>query len=185
MSPPTPWAKVAIIPVGGLVAVGFSPDTDLLLVISHSGAGVIDCRTGRRIARNPAPHYPDDANICRGIPPLQDQLIAVAGLWGGSLPPETHDGWHVVSERVDKITSLHLTNAVTSAQIADDRIVDIRAFGFSPTGLSLIVATAADLLILGRSPADDGDAMEMEVQRAGEALFQTLDEEESRPFSDR
>ena len=48
---PAPWRRIQLY-INGLVAVGFGPDTDLLLCHSHSGFGVVDCATGQVIARD-------------------------------------------------------------------------------------------------------------------------------------
>jgi hypothetical protein len=50
--PPPPWIASAVHAIGGLTEIGFADDTDLLLVVSHQGRGVLDCHTGQRIARD-------------------------------------------------------------------------------------------------------------------------------------
>jgi len=54
--PPPPWQKVGVAAVGGLIMVGFAEDSDLLLVLSHDGAGVFDATCGARIARDALAH---------------------------------------------------------------------------------------------------------------------------------
>ena len=62
--------------VGGLVAVGVDRTGRYLLTVSHSGRGVFDTRTWRRIARDSALAYPVDGHAI-GIGPLAGQTIPV------------------------------------------------------------------------------------------------------------
>lgn len=94
--PPSPWRVVRRY-IAGVTAVGFAPRTDLLLVLSHSGRGVLDPVTGDVLARSDDTDFEDDPYpvSAPGIGPLEGQRIAVAGLWGGGLPAFTPDGWWV------------------------------------------------------------------------------------------
>jgi hypothetical protein len=97
-SPPAgdTWRRVRV-HVGGVTAVGFGADAELLLVLTHSGLGVIDLTTGQTLARASDDDLGlDDYPIwAPGIGPLSNQRIQLAGLWGGGLRTTAPDGWSV------------------------------------------------------------------------------------------
>ena len=45
--------------IGGLVALGFDPSGEFLLVITHSGRGVFSTRTWERLSRSTELAYPE------------------------------------------------------------------------------------------------------------------------------
>lgn len=166
--PHVPWRLLAAHAVGGLTDVGFGRGTDLLLVVSSRGRGVFDCLTGARVARDP--HMPeigeDDWQDLRelealGIGPLGGQVVRTAGLAGGGLVLMTDDRWAVERLALDwPIESLLLVppdswiyedragRSSDVAKIAEGS--EVRAWGFSPTGRSLVLATSSDITIYGR-----------------------------------
>src|SRR5688572_12420560 len=99
--PPAPWRCAAMYSVGSLTAVGYEEGGDRLLVVSSRGKGLFDCTTGQRVARErePLPEPAGDGHEaacplrCRGIGPLADRTLRLAGLHGGGLPTTTADGW--------------------------------------------------------------------------------------------
>lgn len=62
--------------IGGVVAVGFDPTVENLLVITHSGRGVFSTRTWERVARDIELAYPT-GGVGVGIGPLDGQSIRV------------------------------------------------------------------------------------------------------------
>ncbi len=58
--PPPPWRRIGTVSIGGLRAIGFDRGSDLLLVVSSAGRGVIDCRTAKKVARDDSEYYEDD-----------------------------------------------------------------------------------------------------------------------------
>jgi hypothetical protein len=62
--------------IGGVVAVGFDPTGEYLLVITHAGRGVFSTRTWERVARNTELAYPT-GGFGVGIGPIAGQAIAV------------------------------------------------------------------------------------------------------------
>lgn len=161
--PPAPWRQVASHAVGGLTEVGFGGRSDLLLVVSSRGRGLFDGRSGVRVARDPSP--PDDGwydevrLTASGIGPLGDPLIRLAGLHGGGLSACTEDGWGVTRIAPDwPLESIVLDPPGSSVlyeghdkgciRIAEG--FEMRAYGFSETGLSLVVATSDHVELWGR-----------------------------------
>lgn len=65
--------------LGGLVALGFSPEGDFLLTVSHSGRGVFATNSWERVARDYEVVYPVNG-VAVGIGPLAGQVIPVACL---------------------------------------------------------------------------------------------------------
>ncbi len=70
-------AKLASLHIGGLVAIGFDPTERYMLAVSHSGRGVFDTLTWRRVARDASLAYPVDG-ISIGIGPIEGQRISVS-----------------------------------------------------------------------------------------------------------
>ena len=153
--PPAPWRPMVSQAVGGLTEVGFASQSDLLLVVSSQGRGLFDGRSGERVARDPAP--PDDGwydevrLTASGIGPVDGQLIRLAGLHGGGLSACTDDGWGITRIAPDwPLESIVLDPPGSSVlyqghdrgclRIAEG--MEMRAYGFSETGLSLVVASS-------------------------------------------
>lgn len=163
---PALWQRSGCLPIGGLIGVGFAEDRDLLLVLSVDGRGVIDCATGSKVARDRSPDCSGDAGWHHesrlkavGIGPLADVTVRVAGLHGGGLPTCTEDGWRVESFVFDPCdpdlvlvppgATFWAPNAPLTRLAAGAG--ELRAFGFSYTGKSLVIATSADVTIFYRS----------------------------------
>ncbi|MEM8534946.1 MAG: hypothetical protein AAGF95_29165 [Chloroflexota bacterium] len=161
-SPPTPWRETATHAIGGLLAVGYAENTDLLLVVSSQGRGVFDCLTGEKVARDdtdPYPYFNEIKLIAHGIGPLTDRTIHIAGLHGGGLPHYTHDGWSlkafsimwphhdIVLEYPYQSIYNHIDNGV---KVGEDGACELRAYGFSQTGQSFIIATSCDITLFTR-----------------------------------
>jgi hypothetical protein len=62
--------------IGGVVAVGFDPTSEYLLVITHSGRGVFSTRNWERVARGTELAYPE-GGVGAGIGPIEGQAIRV------------------------------------------------------------------------------------------------------------
>jgi hypothetical protein len=62
--------------IGGVVAVGFDPTGEFLLVITHSGRGVFSTLTWERVARKIELAYPE-RGVGAGIGPIDGQAIPV------------------------------------------------------------------------------------------------------------
>lgn len=139
---------------GGLVAIGFGEDSDLALVVTHDGRGVIDCLTGTKVARDTDLFYPDEHTLLiEGIGPLADRTVAVAGIDGGELRRDTDDGWLLdgrLSNSSDDVIRLLPPTPNAEPKIFTDFIPEVRAFGFSPTGRSFVIATGAEVFVYTR-----------------------------------
>lgn len=159
ISPPfPPWFRLTAHAVGGLTEVGYADDSDLLLVVSAQGRGVIDCRTGERVARDrvePNDGWYDERRLrAFGIGPLERHLIRLAGLHGGGLLNGGRDGWWVNSITLDWPDVRLLfggpwgwiyDGTTPFAKLAVER--EVRAFGFSDTGETFVIATSSDVTV--------------------------------------
>lgn len=164
---PLPWHRVPI-RIGGVTAVGFGVDTEQLLVLTHSGLGVVDCTTGVTLARKSGQDSDvEDPHPIRiaGIGPLEAQIIPLAGLWGGGLRTMTPDGWvvHRAAPNWPAECSVlcppeapELEDTDTSILLVKDVLPSIRAFGFSDSGQSMIVADSSLYVWTRASPSAAG-----------------------------
>jgi hypothetical protein len=158
-----PWQRT-IHAVGGLTEIGYVPASDLLLAVTYSGRGLFDCTSGQRVVRDHTPPeegewYDDTGLLARGIGPADRQLIRLAGLHGGGLPRCARDGWSLELVAPDwPLQSIIIQPpgrcvlierfAAGCAKIEEDH--EIRAFGFSDTGRSFVVAVPHSLMIYSR-----------------------------------
>jgi hypothetical protein len=164
-NPPAPWRCVTTWAVGGLFQVGYAEGTDLLLVLSSQGRGVFDCLTGEKVARdyNEAHDYFDPIRlVARGFGPLDGKSIRMAGLFGGGLPRTTKDDWSLEEvapcwpTRNIELTGpdlAHEDGSVARGEpvlVAEDSPCELRAYGFSETGRSFVIAVTCDLVIFAR-----------------------------------
>jgi hypothetical protein len=163
--PPLPWKRVASHTIGGLTEVGYSESTDLLLVISSEGRSLFDCLSGTCMAKDhevPGTNmiwYEPARLIALGINALSDQFVRLAGWHGGGLPRFTKDGWSLELVSPDwPNTSIIISppyksvfidsNSEGCVKIAED--YEIRAYGFSETGRSFVIAKSHALEIFSR-----------------------------------
>ncbi|WP_221762318.1 hypothetical protein [Nonomuraea sp. WAC 01424] len=124
--------------VGGLTGAGFGvhpgSGEDLILVTSHQGRGVVDCVTGRRLARDldPDPAWPDnDALTCDGW-----SLGVVAPDWPNESVLLSKDGDPFRDAAGSTWWHIHREDGC-----------ELRAAGFSPTGRTLAVASRCALTL--------------------------------------
>lgn len=167
--PLEPWRRVPCY-ISGVTAVGFSAGSDLLLVLSHDGLGVIDCPTGVVVSRlvNIQDQLEEDYPMnAKGIGPLAGLSIPLAGLWGGGLRTTAPDGWVVHRIAPNWPPECIVLCPPDAPEIDDDPTRSImlikdtdpgvRAFGFSDSGHSLVVATT-QLFIWHRFAVDRSQA---------------------------
>jgi uncharacterized protein (TIGR02996 family) len=161
--PPLPWKETGHSAVGGLTEVGFDDQSELLLVVSHNGRGVFDCTSGKRVARDPRNDvegwYDEFELVALGIGPLEGKSINLTGLNGGALPTTTTDGWVLSKntrgpwERVclwsPRLVNNEGRTRRTCATLFEE--YEIRAYGFTYTGTSFVLATSSDVYLFSRT----------------------------------
>ena len=62
--------------VGGVIAMGFDPTGEYLLVISHSGRGVFSTKTWERVSRDTELAYPENGHGI-GLGPIDGMSIEI------------------------------------------------------------------------------------------------------------
>jgi len=163
-APPRPWRAAGVFAVPALEAVGFERTSELLLIVSGEGRGVIDCSTGEKIARKHGPleaDGPAEPLQAMGIGPLEGQQIATAGRKGGGLMRTTHDGWalEMVTLEWPRAEILLVPPHVSLFACSENdgarfsRIeshAELHTYGFSFSGRSLVIAAGDDLTIYSR-----------------------------------
>lgn len=162
-APPQPWRLVNVLAVGGLRSVGYDRYSDNLLIVSIQGRGVVDCLSGEKITRDYSEDYPENEVCleCEGIGPLGDSTIQMMGLFGGGLPVSTEDDWSIESVTLDWPQQMlillppgsTLHGSVTDYSEEMHKIFEdstIRAYGFSYTGRSFVIATTSDVTVYSR-----------------------------------
>ena len=167
VSLPSPWRKTGDFAVGGLAEVGYEPDSDLLLVLSSNGRGIFDGVTGERVARDRTEEYLMDSVklAAPGFDMLDGVTVRTAGLSGGGLPTGTADGWTLLvlplpytrngRYLLDHEVSLYHGRAAPDAVvIAEPTPCELRAYGFSETGNSFVIAGSCGLKLFARAPEE-------------------------------
>ena len=162
------WTHKNTFAIGGLENVGYAPQQDNLIVLSSQGQGIFDCITGEKIVRQ---HNDTDwwqgfnqtTNSIIGFDILDTIEIPTYGLYGeDNLPKITNDGWTLTisqPEPDDKpfdqylVQKIYLVSADEKEKVlvAKDGPCELRAFGFSDTGKSFIVALSCELTIYSRT----------------------------------
>ncbi|MFI6883830.1 hypothetical protein [Streptosporangium canum] len=169
---PAPWQPVLDnqTPIGGLLGIGFAvhPESrrDLVMVVSNDGYGLFDAVTGEKIARDRDPDLnldtPDASPdlTCPGLGPIAGTRVHIAGLFGGGLHRTTLDGWGLDVVSPEWPNDRVLLSAGGDIykdppgegwwHIFHSNYSTFRAAGFSPSGLTLAVATSSDLTLWTR-----------------------------------
>lgn len=159
---PDPWRLIGEVAVGGLVAVGFAVGSERLLIVGSAGQTIVDCTTGQRVFRDRAcDGYCAETLSAHELDQVPSETIRMCGLHGGGLLSITADGWSVDALAIDWPRHFFILNHPGSdvfmtklgrvpefAVVAHD--YEARAFGFSWTGRTLIIADGAGVRIWGR-----------------------------------
>jgi hypothetical protein len=165
-APPQPWELQHSFAVGGLIAAGFSADSRYLVLVSHSGRGVVDLATMSLVGRDreePSAAWFDPCRLqAEGIGPLAGQQVAIAGIHGGGLPTMTTDLWKLDLVAPDWPLEWVVLSGPGSSPYIEERSAgstrvaprgggdEIRCFGFTRAGRHFVVATSADAEVFGR-----------------------------------
>jgi len=164
------WTCKNTFAIGGLQNIGYSDNSDILVVLSTQGKGTFNCVTGEKIDRDHSdwwPQFDKLTNTIEGFGILEGTVIKTSGLWGDNiLSPQTADGWRLIkreSEFDDPPFDKYLVNKIFLSSptnepitfISKDGPCELQAFGFSPTGNSFIVALSCELIIWSRNNSDD------------------------------
>ncbi|MBB2166087.1 hypothetical protein HLH26_16435 [Gluconacetobacter sp. 1b LMG 1731] len=154
--PPEPWFKVGTVLVGGLYQVGYVKDRDIILIHSASKLTLTDTMTGERLSAGQdqfvsVEHY--RRLKMPGFGFLVGEIIPTAGIWGGSLPVTTSAGFSLRKRDahwpVPDVDLIYPDGRAVC--VSTHNVCDIRAYGFSNTSFSFVIATESDVQIFARS----------------------------------
>jgi hypothetical protein len=162
------WIHKNTFAIGALENVGFAPGQDKLLVLSTQGQGIFDCITGEKIVqKNDGAdwwnNFNETTNSISGFDCLDGTIVATHGLYGDDhLLKDTQDGWTLSISKPEPdekpfekylIQKIYLISPDEQQKIfiAKDGPCEFRAYGFSETGNSFIIASNCDLIIYSRS----------------------------------
>jgi hypothetical protein len=171
--PPSPWKISRFHEIHALQDIGYAPDSDQLLIVSNSSREVLDCVTGQILAQDESDSGQwefDRVHLSiRGIGPLENKTIRLAGKHGGGLPSYTRDDWRLdcvplewpsstvilvpppkASDPLMAILTYNPFNLEGATRIAPGMTETVIAFGFSETGNSFVVAATSFLEIFSR-----------------------------------
>jgi hypothetical protein len=161
--PPAPWTHRSIHAISGLTDLGYLPHSDYLLVLSQQGRSIYNCRNGERICRDTTGSLDFDVYglTAHAFGPFAGIKVRTAGLHGGGLALNHPAGWQLQAVTLDwpeQAVVLSLTHDWLQELLEREtqqiyclaKDQEIRTFGFSPTGYSMVVASADRLLIIAQ-----------------------------------
>ena len=162
------WTYKNTFAIGGLENIGYAPNQDFLIVLSGQGQGIFNCKTGEKIARqyddlNWWDKFDQTTNSIVGFDVLENVEIKTCGLYGDdNLSKITQDNWTLIitePEPDDKPFEKYLVKRIYLVSpdkkekifVGKDGACELRAFGFSETGDTFIIALSCDLTIYSRA----------------------------------
>lgn len=147
------FRKTAVHAVGGLLGAGNVRGSEHWLVASRAGLGLLDAETGALLARDASlpKGYPEST---RGIGSASGTHVRICGLDGGALSLRTPDGWQL---SCDMSVGIWLTPPgvpadapSTQLEVLRVQLEELRVFGFSESGNSLVLGDARSLYLFAR-----------------------------------
>ena len=156
---PKGWRKT-VFAIGGLSEIGFSKQySNLLLVISSQGRGVINCESSELLDRDYDTNFDwiDSYELtAKGIGILSNEKVIVSGLHGGGLPLMNKNGdslifmateWPIIDIIFEpNFKSIYKEDQVKECfEIFHD--YELRTYGFSYDGKTFVIATSSEINI--------------------------------------
>lgn len=156
---PNGWVKKTFA-IGGLSDVGFSKkNTELLLIVSSQGRGIIDCSKLELIERDNNDDF-DWLNpyklLADGFGTLANEKIFISGLSGGGLPTSNQFGDNIeyMATEWPIISLIFEPNYKSIYKEGEEKYCfkifhdyELRAYGFSSDGTYFVTATSSEINI--------------------------------------
>lgn len=155
------WIYIGFQPVGGLREIGFIEESDFLMVLGSGGRTVFDCLSTVKYARDRFDYYNEkwnsDTGIVEGFDEFKDINIICGGFeYKDILSKRTLDNWNTLirnEKRYDYRNQLKDAEVLYLINSYADKEISIkvfhygitRAFGFSPTNNSFVVAESSGI----------------------------------------
>ena len=149
------WKNIGHQPVGGLREVGFIEDTDYLMVLGY-GRTIFNCLTNEKTARDRQDYYQEkwdwNTGIIEGFDLFDNKEIICGGFeYPDPISKETDEHWTIViknerrpnyKEELKNAEVMYLYHTTTKEEIEVEvfHYQITRAYGFSKTGKSFIIA---------------------------------------------
>lgn len=156
------YKYLATVSIGGLYNVGYTDNSDNLIVLSSQGRGVIDCLTGGKIYRDSVDWwagFEETSDTIMGFGPEAGKNIKIYGVNNPiNFNIKTANGWELTVanpasddppfERFN-VTKVYLNNYSLAEHdfITKDGACELRALGFSQTGRSFVIALSCEIVI--------------------------------------
>lgn len=162
------WPYSAILQIGGTVSLGFDKDSDLLLICTSAGRGIVDCRYPKVIARDYKEYYPI-INKAEGIGPLENRVIDVIGFDDlnhtcnkNSTSPiiQNTDNWQLVFDARRSVFIRHrsdISPEKVSFVAKKNDVTSLAACCMSSSEKYLVVAYRSKFTIFAKSNSFFGD----------------------------
>lgn len=160
------WTERNSWAVGGLLEIGYQPETDIIFVLSSQGRGIFDVITDQKIDRDYSDYYIEKwdhtTGIVEGFGAFEKEKIICGGFeYPNPLKQTTEDGWKIILEKEErpdyhhklKIAEvLYLENPLLSkkTEITFSHYGFDRAYGFSDTGRSFVHSCSSDITFWSR-----------------------------------
>jgi len=151
--------------IGGLQSVGYVNEGDNLIVLSSQGRGIFNCLTGEKIFRDDYDWWRDfdpESSSVKGFGGEVGKMIKTYGLYNPNeqMPQQTADGYKLSLTQPQPddppfekylVQSIFIAHQEDKIFVSKDGPCEFRAFGFSETRNSFIVASSCDLVIWGKA----------------------------------
>jgi hypothetical protein len=152
------WPYSAILQIGGTEFLGFDRESNLLLVCSSAGRGVVDCRYPKVIARDDREYSTKEAKA-EGIGPLANNNINVIGYDYFDSPYErspiiqSTENWEILFDARGSIfikrrneNSLEKATCIAKR----DNITSLAACCLSPSEQYLVIAYRSEFTLFAK-----------------------------------
>lgn len=159
---PVGWTFRGNFSISGFEYFGFDESSDLLLVVSSGGRGIIDLAKAEKISRD----YSDDFDldetllICKGFDVLEDKSIKLAGKYGGSILPISNK----FGDSLQRVSPLYPCEDIIYQPAFEDCLIEghnkncvriyrgfLYCYGFSFSGNYFVIADDGGILFWERN----------------------------------
>lgn len=167
-----PWKYRIILHIGGCKYIGFDTSTDLLLICSTAGRGIIDCVKGTVIARDHTEYEPDALSNAVGIAPLENVTIKVFSTHNRNtsdanrIDTSQSAKWTLIDDIRESVFLVPPCESVQNSGICiyskKDGASSLSAYAISPREKYIAVATFSEVFIMSKECSTE---MESSYQR--------------------
>ncbi|MGE7689723.1 hypothetical protein ACQKMI_10955 [Lysinibacillus sp. NPDC097214] len=162
---PVGWTFKGNFSIGSFEYFGFDVSSDLLLVVSSNGRGIIDLARAEKISRDYTDDFVLDETllICEGFDVLKDKSIKLASKYGGSILPVSNK----FGDCLQRVSPLYPCEDIIYQPAFEDCLVEghnkncvriyrgfLDCYGFSFSGNYFVIADDGGILFWERNNAE-------------------------------